>query len=776
MKFVMENNGPSKGSTKAGLFAVRLGTAAGGASLILGAMACWAQAPGSLEPPASGQKAEAGLPEIVITATRRTQNLQDVPISVSAITGDVAAAAGITGTTTLQEVVPSLTVSRQGPSTAIYLRGLGSSSGSPATENSVAIYLDGVYQPAAGGNFFEFNNIERIEVLKGPQGTQFGRNATAGVIQVITKDPQQAPELKVELGYANYGTVSGNAYVSGGVGPNLAANLAVTYSNQSVGWGHDLFTGADTIPPRDIGVRGKLLWSADDATDIRLAADYSHTKNAGIDGQPPPGASNLNVPLIAATGTGDPYPGRYNVRDNYPQSSDTESYGGSLTLDHDFGQAQLKNIAAYNRTLEFWTFDQDLSPFNFLDAKPNLFSTMYTEELHLLSAKGSQFQWLVGAFYYHRYAGNDPETLSGVFGSLIGSPPGVAIDDSDKISSTSVFAQGTYPVLENTDLTLGSRYTWDKVDFTGTTFVNGTDNVYSPSASGSISNTSPTLRVSLDHKFTPDELGYVSYNKGVKSAGFDLSAINMALNAAHPFQEEKLNAYEAGLKSELVDHRVRLNVAAFYYDFKNIQFQQIIAGNGVTFNGPGAKMYGGEIELEAKATTDLLLNASLGFLHTRIENFPGAPNTCRSVATGLDDNGGFFCNPSSGLPTTTPFNAGGNQMPNAPKVTANVGPVYTIATRLGSFDLAGNVYYNGGSFFEIDNRLRNGPFTLINGSILWTRPTSGSHPNSTMTVRLWGKNLTDKFYYVQMTGQAGAGDVAGPAPPRTYGVTFGYNF
>jgi iron complex outermembrane receptor protein len=347
------------------------------------------------------------------------------------------------------------------------------------------------------------------------------------------------------------------------------------------------------------------------------------------------------------------------------------------------------------------------------------------------------------------------------------------LNDYTKSTSSAIFAQGTYPILDNTNLTLGVRYTWDKEVFEGSTFFPGTSiplpGIGGP-ATATAKDAAPTFRVSLDHKFTRDIMGYASFNRGLKAGGFGLGSSVQQLNTSTPYAPEKLNAFEAGLKTELLDRKVRFNVAGFYYDFKNIQLQRVTGGNAIIFNGPKAKLYGGEVEIEAHPITELVINGSVGLVHSEIGDFPGAPNSCRTFATGKDDLGGFFCDPVTGASTTTPYNAKGNQLPFATPITASLSAIYTIPSSVGRFDLSGGGYHYGGAYTEIDNRLKIAPYTLLNASILWT------HVNNALTVRVWGKNLANTYHYSEISSEAGFFDIGSPAAPRQYGVTVGYKF
>jgi iron complex outermembrane receptor protein len=518
-----------------------------------------------------------------------------------------------------------------------------------------------------------------------------------------------------------------------------------------------------------------LLWSIGANTSVRLSGFYTRSDSAGLDAQIVPGATNI---------LGQGYFGNYNVR-GVSDHGVTKSGGGSITVNHDFGPVQLKSISAYNKTDGFWTFDGDQSVLNVLQIGPlDQFARMFSQEVHLLSRPDAKFQWVAGGFYFNYKAGLDPQMIRGqLFDPGIGSTCilgvscnpnyGFDLNDYTKSTSSAIFAQGTYPIFENTNLTLGVRYTWDKEVFQGSTFAPGT-NIPLPGIGGPATATAkdsaPTFRISLDHKFTRDIMAYVSFNRGLKAGGFGLGSSVQQQNTSTPFAPEKVNAVEGGFKTELFDRKVRFNLAGFYYDFKNIQLQRVTGGNAITFNGPQATIYGGEVELEAHPTANLVLNGTLGLVHSKIGNFPGAPNTCRTFATGGDDLGGFFCDPVTGAATTTPYNAKGNQLPFATPVTANLSFIYTIPSTVGKFDLSAGGYHYGGAYTEIDNRLKINPYTLINASILWT------HKSDALTVRVWGKNLGNAYHYSAMNSEAGFFDIGSPAAPRQYGVTVGYKF
>lgn len=691
--------------------------------------------------PARAARADAGSGDIIVTAQRREQRLQDVPVTISAINGSTMENTGITGTSQLQSIVPNLVVYKSTGAAAPFLRGIGTASGDINTEASVAIYIDGVYQPSTFANVFEFNGIERIEVLKGPQGTLFGRNATGGVVQVITKTPSFSREMSFNVGYGNYDTVKAQAYLSGGLTENLAANIAIQYSDQGDGWGRNITRNEKDFYANDFNVRGKLLFTPGDNTEITLAGNYSDFTHNNVSAQNPPGAT---LP------SGQGFLGRYITAGNDEWQAEGESYGASLTATHDFGGFQIRNIAAYSKFTGTQVLDQDVSPLPLVFGDFNIGTRMISNEFHVLAPSGSDFQWLAGVYYYNYNSAIQPTSITGlVFAPL----PGVSIFGKDEVRSISGFAQGTYPVTDKLSVTAGLRYTRDKVTYTGSQAIFGTNIFIEPEQTKSRVSKKPTWRLSLDYKFTPDVLGYISYNRGVKTGGF---ALGTAPSVNRGFEPEQLDAYEVGLKTQLFDRKLTFNTAAFYYDFKNIQFQRVIAGVVETVNGPSAKLYGLEGDLSGRVTENLTLRASAGYLHTRIGDFPGAPNTNR-LPNGRNDFGD---------PT---YNAKGNRMPNAPKFSGNVGFEYRQPVDGGALRLSSNLSYSSKAYTELDNRLFNRSYEMLSASLGW-------EGDNGLRVSVWGNNLTKTYNYVFLVGVAGQSDIAIPSAPRTYGVTLGYDF
>lgn len=703
-------------------------------------------AAGAQQPAAKG----ATLEEVVVTAQRREESMQDVPIAVTALSGASLSERGVASTEMLSVAAPSVVIGRFSNSARPFVRGIGSTVADPNNEASVAIYLDGVYQPAAFANFFDFNNVERIEVLKGPQGTLFGRNATGGVIQVVTRDPSDTPEFEASAGYANYDKYSVSAYAATPIGDKVGVSIAAMYSDQQDGYGENLVSGEDVRLGDDVGVRAKLVFEPTDATTIKLAADYSELDDTGAAYQMLPGTRNV----LGQTPPEDDY----DVYNNWEPENKVESVGVSLDVKHDFSAVGLRSITAWRDIDGFWTLDQDLSALPIINADVNQTGEMFSQEFHLTSADDSTLQWLVGAFYFEYDAGYDPLATSGLLFSSppplgLGVGPGFTFDNLSEAQSVSVFGQATYPVLEDTNLTLGLRQTWDEADGDAETSLTGTPVVIMTNDI-SFSDDTPTWRVSLDHQFTDDVMGYISYNRGMKSGGVGITG---AANTITTYEPEELDAYEIGVKSDLLDGRARFNAAVFYYDFSSIQFQRVVTGAGVIINGGDAESYGADAELEFQATDNLRLRAGISLLDTEIKDFPNAPCTERTPAGTTVD-----CAPG--------YNADGNALTQAPDLTGSLAASYRIPTAIGAIDLNASYYYNDGYCQEIDNRLETDSYELVNASIVWT-----NHAEN-LSAQLWGRNLTDEFYFVQALGTANLSDLGTAAAPRTYGVTLSYKY
>ncbi|MDB5703257.1 MAG: TonB-dependent receptor [Sphingomonas bacterium] len=718
---------------------------AGAALVIAAAAPAYAQ---STEPPVAGTQPQADsntLPDIVVTAQRTSQSLQRVPIAVTAVTAGDLASRQVTSSLNLDTAVPNLTLTENGVSVTPFLRGVGSNQSNPNDEASVATYIDGVYIPSVTGNIFKFNNVERIEVLKGPQGTLFGRNATGGVIQIITRDPTQTPLVDASIGYGTYNTLEAQAYVSAGLGSNLAADIAFSLDRNGDGYGKDIHRNADIFLHNQVAVRSKILWTPGANTEIRLTGDYSRLHSTGTDYQLAPG-------VVGADGVTS-YPGVRKTNTDFANKGDNEVYGFSLRVDQDLSFARFVSISGYRHVVGDFHLDQDATPTPIVQATINQFAESFSQEIQLLSPKDSKIDWLVGGYFFDAKYAYNPLRIAGFAAAPL---PYVDLFGSQKTKSYSAYGQATVPIFADTKLTAGLRYTYETQDTDGYTESGGVVFPHAPIAlcPGATTNCPQsqsirklTWRAALDHNFSSDILGYLSYNRGIKSGGFNM------INAGTPgYRPEVLDSYEAGLKTQFLDNRVRFNVAAFIYDYKDIQVFNITGGGAVlTTNAAAARVHGVDADLAIKASRYFTISAGFGWLDGKYTNFPNATFTPSSPLLGGQ----------------SVVNATGNDMIYAPRTSGNLSLDYRIPTSIGEFGLNATGSYRDKVFVSAANRLFIPAYAVVNTTLGWTSS------DKRYGVQLWVRNLFDKDYYLNRTEQA-LGDIQFLAPPRTVGVTVSF--
>ena len=701
--------------------------------------------------PATGAAAQAAqqavLEEIVVTAQRRLENLQDVPITVTAMPAAALAAVGITNTADLVNVVPGMLVQTSAGYSLPHLRGVGITAIGAGIENSVALYVDGVYRGVSSSDAVSLNNIAQVEVEKGPQGTLFGRNATGGLIQVTTLDPTPYFSASAHAGYGNYHTVQSDAYVSGGT-DFIAGDLAVQLTHQGEGYGTNLATGQDiNRMDMNLSVRSKWILHPVDGTKLTLILDNAETDNS---------LSALrnyqNYPNIYYPG-GMPIPNlpTLDVDDNAQPLRRMHEQGASLQLDQDIDSVKLVNTVAYRRDVYTYDVDFDLGPMPYSLNDTRQEDNQLTEELRLLSNSSSSLTWMTGLFYYGAHNGFQPQNIyfSGTAVNPAKPITHVLNETVQTTNSLALFGQATQKLTETTELTVGLRYTGEKRALLGTDtgFLNGVVPVSLANVNTNFRTNTPTWRLALDHHFTDDVNGYVSYNRGFKSGGYNVPA--PALPAYSP---EKLDAYEAGLKTQFLERRLTLNGAFFYYNYQNIQVSRFVNGSPEVYNGGKAKLYGLDLDATVRVTQGLTVSAGLELEHDRFTDFPNAD---------------FFLSCAHPYPTVCSLSANGKQLPQTPAASGTINLDYRVSLSNSELHFNVNEAANSGYYYQPNNEIKQSAYGLLNGSIGWTY----SH----YSVTLWGKNLTDVIYATAVN-PAPTAISAAYAAPRTYGVTLGAKF
>lgn len=720
---------------------------------------------------AAGAGDAQGLGDIVVTAQRRSESLQKVPIAITAVDSAELARSGIKDLSGIAAIVPNLNLGQQLGVAKISLRGIGLENISAGAEGSIAFHVDGVFQSRSITALSSFYDVEQVEVLRGPQGTLYGRNATGGSINIRTREPTEALTGYADATVGNYGRYTINGAISGALAPGvLLARVAFQTDNHD-GYGRNLITGRaiDDLSTRSI--RGKLLFTPTDRLSLEVTGDY-HRQRDRSGGYHYLGAGGFSAPGVPITPTGLAFGGQVasNVRDISNESDPSNHvrfWGVSGKLVYDLGGGtEIRSLTAYRRT--------DYTTRSDLDSTSALLAPLvqaerdkqFSEELQL-TGKTDRLTWIVGLFYFHE---NDAGLISVPFSTqLFGFPPPYRVVQGYygggyiKTDALAGYGQASYEVVDKLRLTLGARYSSEKKTDHDVFAFDLASPVGPGEPAGAVTLDRSkrfkafTPRVAVDYQVDPNALLYASWSRGFKSGTYNLAALQA------PVDPEKVSAFEAGLKSTILDRRLRLNLAGFYYKYKDLQVGKVVGQSLLLENAANATIYGLEAELQAKLGPRFDVNANGSWLHARFDNYVSA-DPARPYGDGRTiDNG---------LPA---FDLAGNTLSQSPNFTFFVGGEYHQPSRVGTFTLRGEVAWKDRSFFTPFNRetVGQGANTKANAFLNWVSTSerlSGS---------LFVKNLTNRttvsnsFVSSALVGFAINGYLD---EPRTYGATIGVKF
>jgi iron complex outermembrane receptor protein len=678
--------------------------------------------------------------EILVTANRRTERLQDVPIAVNVFSAQSLKAASISDIQYLSSLVPGLTITKT-VNSQYFLRGIGTSSTTINSEQSVASYIDGVYVFTTYGSL-SLANLDRVEVLRGPQGTLFGRNTTGGVIQAVTPDPLARPSLNASLGYGNFRTLTGSFYGNAHITPQLGVSLAVDFRKQDKGYGYNPISNDRVFFRDDVSVRGKIAYEPTDRTTITGFFQYRHTADGAADYEPIAGTRGLD-------GVDGSAYGRFEVRADAKNLLKIDSYLGYVRVEQKIGDfANLTSISSYHDMRPFARFDQDGTPLNIVKGTQDLQYRDFSQEVQLGSKGSGPLTWTVGAYYYNALASFLPLDLTGSFTGAAGE---IRYFRKQKSESLAGFGQLTYQIIEGTKITAGLRYTDETEKLPNDLYtLIGPDPTptRAPFRTGKQDSSGWTWRLALDQKLNDHIMGYISWNRGLKSGGFTLTT-----TANLPsYAPEKLDSYEIGTKMEFLGGRIRINPALFLYKFKDIQFNVQVAGGSAVSNAARATIKGLDLDASLKISSRLELTGSFEYLDAKFDSFPNATFFVPNAA------------PSGGAATLTNQNASGNRMPNAPRESGTLGLVYTAPLSGGSLQFDGSTRFVGDQFAGPSNFFVNRAYTLVSAGLSWTTA------DKRLGVRVWADNLFNENYNSQVF-ESGPGIFRVPGAPRTFGVT-----
>lgn len=711
--------------------------------------------------------AQNTIEEIVVTAEKRETSLQDAALSITAITGVNLDKSNITSVVDLSNQVPGLVIAKnEGFRRIVTIRGLGFEANQNDIANpSVSYHIDGVYVADNLNLNADFLDVERIEVMRGPQGTVFGQNSAGGTIHVITKNPEIGEfSGKADIAVGTDSTIMPRAALNIPISDTFAARAAVSYIKHD-GYAEIVGTplaGYQLDEEDNITARFKFLWQPSENFSALFSAQYFDT----------------SVHDRAQRHVSDTSSNKRELTQDFPGLFTYESKIYSATLEWDLSWGTIKSITSYQDSLNTQSLDNDrgvaaFEPLQDIVPSATKADESFTHEINIVSSDDSSlpFEWIIGAFYLDQNA--DVTFLEfadfntdGVIDQTIDtanpfSNPDLGFEttSSPGRESWSIFAQATLPLSDHLRLTGGVRYTEDTVTSTVTNFFGAFG-----SANLLVNTDKATGKVAIDWDWADDKLLYASWSRGLKPGGTNLTFGSELVGST--FREETVDAWEIGAKNQFLDGRVQLNVAAFLYDYQNLQF---MATDPVPFAGgvdnvPEVEIYGAEFELSAFLTDNLRFDGSLALLEGEITSDFLALDNVRVV--------GSF---DVGFNRTQIENIRGNTPPKLPSSAVNLSLTHTHAG--GHGNLTSKFQYSYRDEYQ---------YRVFNRSVLDTVPSYGLwglnflyEPNQqNWTLELIAENLADDdAVNSRFTNAFGVGHTSEElVSPRTILVRLGYEF
>lgn len=709
--------------------------------------------------------------EIIVTAQKRTESLQRIPLAVTALDSNALRARDATTVASLQGVVPNVRMSENLAQPRVTLRGIGVENSAAGAESSIAFNQDGVFYARPSAIFASYYDVARVEVLRGPQGTLYGRNATGGSVNIITNRPTDNFGAGISVTGGNYETINSEGFLNVPLSERVSGRISFGTQHHS-GYGRNLVTGSDIDNRDSQSVRAQLLIKPKDELSILLAADYSRQKDhsnayhqlGGV------GFTMAGVPItpLGIVLGGNPSPDPRDISTPNDPLNRNHFYGGRLEIEYGLSDAiSVKSLTSYRHSDTFNVADGNpltIPPLVLVYALEK--SKQFSQELQL--NVDMEKNKLVAGLYYLNERNNGTHIVPISF-AVLGGPnilaQGARAGGKLNTDAVAFYAQDTYSLTPSIRLTLGGRYSWERkatsrvneVDF-GRLF--SLDNgplapfVYQRKTFKSF-----TPKIGIDIDIARNTLAYASFSKGFKSGTFGLGN----LTSAPALQPEKIDAYEAGIKSTFFDRRVRLNFAGFYYNYKNLQVSRIENTFMVLDNAASARIYGLEGELEVKPVDAVRLYANASWLNARFKNYVSIdPNRPAGDGVTFDQ----------GVPA---FDLRGNALPQAPDFSALTGAEYNFPLASGTARLTVEGNWTDRLYFNSFNTrtLSQEPHWILNAYLGWTSP------DKQFSVAAYLKNATNKLVW---TFAESSGPIIGSAAggfleaPRTFGITIGYKY
>ncbi|GGC16773.1 TonB-dependent receptor [Novosphingobium marinum] len=707
------------------------------------------------------EPAQYGVRDIVVTAQKQSENLQDVPISVSAVTGEILQEQQVTNIADLSNTLPNVQINTfsNAPDSAVFtIRGIGVNDADPYVGTTVSVVVDGVVVGVNTAALLSLFDIDRVEVLRGPQGTLFGANTTGGVINVVTKQPTGEFGVEGEIVYGNYNQLEANASVNFPITENLAGKVSVLHNSMD-GYFRN-YADNRRIGERNItSLRGYLKYDSGNY-DATLIGEYVRSRNGSQTGVLIAGPGEL---FYTPNETEDPFDFKRGLSYDQPDANDRDTYSITLTQNLETGLGDFTSITNYREYNNDLFSDDDATTRVLLQTNRRTKHHQFSQELRDLVTLSDYTRFIVGLFYFEQSYFLDQD------GKLDGFLPGLGQPQSQDQDnrSFSVFFQGYQDLTPELTLQAGIRYSYEKTTATSTTAntinPDGQATFDDPlipgsliTASGEESWNNVGYKIGLDWQPTEQFMIYGYYARGFKSGGFT-GRIAIAQDIG-PFDPEKLDTFEVGIKSDLFDRLLRLNVSAFLNKYKDMQVVQNItypsgANSASIANAGKAETKGFEVEATAAPTQGLTLTGSVAYLDAKYDEYD---TLILDPATG-------------GL---VPVSYAGNSLMNSPKWSASFGFNWQAPVGGGTLTTTGQYSYTSAKFTSYTNLPieRVGAVELVNASMSW------GPDDDSWEIGAYVRNLFDEEYFNQKLSLAGIGTLASVGAPRQYGAVFRFRF
>ena len=717
-----------------------------------------------VEPATSVEQDQSGIETIMVTAQKRIQNINEVPISISTLSSAEISQTGVRQLKDIAEYIPNLSISDGTDfSSEVTIRGVGANSRNIGFDTRVGVYLDGVYLGQSPALNQELLDLERIEVLRGPQGTLFGKNTVAGAINLISKAPSDEFEGYVGAELGNFGAKQLSASLNIPLSDSVRTKLS--FNNQTRdGYVTNLATGNDNINEQDASsFRAQVDYDVSDDLTAKLSVDSMKSDRASYTGEASTDtfASSINAES----------PNVYEISSTTDPIEERDIKGVALTLDWSLDTGyDIRSITAFRDSEITYSNDTDYSAIDLIRIGYEDAYEQSSQEFQFISPANSKLEYIAGLYLYKQ----DSETSRTVYTSplsqiLFGADPNNPTTNRGEVETTTLalFANGEYELSEALKLGFGVRISKEDKDVDWT--INGSGSGAFFIASGSVldkrtdNHIAPT--VSLNYALSDQLNTYIKYGNGYKSGGYNLDFVNaVALEDGIEYSKETVDSFEVGLKGSAMKRALSFSLAAFYSEYSDYQVNQFIdLGEGRTSisirNAAEVQTKGLEAQMSYLVTKELTVNVSAGLLDAEFDSFPGGG------AGGSD--------------------ASGNMLPRAPKSSFNIGVQYYYPMDTIGADLLARLDYSykDSHYTDVNNlefqSLPSGdtvPFgevpsnTLLNGRIGLI-----SHNNG-WSVSIWGRNLTDEVYLTNNLRDFFGTLVDFYGTPRTYGVEFEYSF